>query len=124
MRMFMTPPHLMCRKHLLGNHVESHMILGHLQRGRQVAKFVAHNCLEPLALEVWHDAVAAEMLARGYRHATPLRADLHALTEHLPEAHRLATVDVPASLADLCARCPECRARVEAREAEQRKVAA
>lgn len=34
MRMWMLPPETMCRKHLLGEHVELHMLLGSLRRGK------------------------------------------------------------------------------------------
>lgn len=34
MRMWVVNPKILCRKHLLGEHVELHMATGHLQRGR------------------------------------------------------------------------------------------
>ena len=36
MRMWMLPPECMCRKHLLGEHVELHMLLGSMRRGKSI----------------------------------------------------------------------------------------
>lgn len=36
MRMWMLPTAGMCRKHLLGEHVELHMLLGSLRRGKNI----------------------------------------------------------------------------------------
>lgn len=41
MRMWMLPPETMCRKHLLGEHVELHMLLGTMKRGRRIDGFLA-----------------------------------------------------------------------------------
>jgi hypothetical protein len=40
MRMWMVWPELMCRKHLLGEHVEIHMLLGALNKGHRVQGFI------------------------------------------------------------------------------------
>ena len=36
MRMWLVPPSHMCRKHLLGEHVELHMLLGTLKKGKSI----------------------------------------------------------------------------------------
>lgn len=36
MRMWMVPPELMCRQHLLGEHVELHMFVGAINKGTSV----------------------------------------------------------------------------------------
>ena len=41
MRMWMLPTAGMCRKHLLGEHVELHMLLGSLRRGKNIEGFLA-----------------------------------------------------------------------------------
>lgn len=104
--MWMVDPAIMCRKHLLGEHVELHMLSGHLARGRMVAGYVANNCVEPAAIAARHKALAAELERRGYRHASPLQQPS---IKHLSDTQRKTAVNVKASLADLQARCAACR---------------
>ena len=40
MRMWMLPPKGLCRKHLLGEHVELHMLLGSMRRGKNIDGFL------------------------------------------------------------------------------------
>ena len=106
MRMWMVDPAAMCRKHLLGEHVEIHMLAGSLSRGRSVAGHLVKGQLEPAAMGRRHRALAAEMTRRGYRHASPLTVP--------PCAVVLGKfrVDAARSRKDLAARCGECRARM------------
>jgi hypothetical protein len=97
----------MCRQHLLGEHVEAHMILGSLKRQKSIAGFVAKNCIEPARLQARHDELAAEMARRGMNHKSPLLVTTE--LEYLPAAHREARVDVDSALADLYSRCPRCK---------------
>lgn len=110
MRMWMTPPQMMCRKHLLGEHVELHMFVSTLRLGKQVGGYVEHNCIEPLAIERRHKALVEEMKRRGYNHASPL-ADV--VLNHLPDNHLFAVVDRKKSLDDLVGRCVKCRELLE-----------
>jgi Pyrimidine dimer DNA glycosylase len=106
-RMWMIDPTTMCRRHLLGEHVELHMLTGHLRRGRMVGGYVARNCIEPLAISRRHKAIAAEMVRRGYSHNSRL---LQPATGHLPEWQRRARVDTLAAWRDLAGRCQACKA--------------
>lgn len=115
MRMWMIPPALLCRKHLLGEHNELHMLAGSLLRGKSLEGFIRNGLLEPACLVPRHDALAGEMRARGFRHQSPL-PDASALHEALTAYHphvRNATVNVEESLHELQRRCPECRQRIE-----------
>ena len=103
MRMWMVDPSVMCRKHLLGEHVEIHMMAGHLQLGRKVDGYVRENCVQPRSIAVRHTALAEEMQRRGYKHVSPLRQPKIAAHQH-PEAQ----VDRQAALAELVHRCAEC----------------
>ena len=108
MRMWMVPVQYMCRKHLLGEHVEHHMLVGSINKGLSMAGFVANNLLEPRSILTRHYELACEMERRGYKHKSPLmEVDLSGL----PAEHALATVDVESSLLDLISRCPDCKAR-------------
>ena len=106
--MWMVDPKILCRKHLLGEHVELHMCAAHLKLRRCIDGWVDGNCLEPASIGIRHTALAEEMVRRGYKHASPL-------TQPVIAAHQRpwATVDKPAALAELKRRCPECAGRMK-----------
>lgn len=107
MRMWMVPPHTMCDQHLLGEHVEIHMLAGTLSRHRSIDGFIAKGLLEPASMSARHDAIACEMTKRGFRHKSPLSTvDLG----YLPQLAREARVDVATSAEALARRCERCRA--------------
>jgi hypothetical protein len=106
MRMWMVDPAIMCRQHLLGEHVELHMMAAHLRLGRRTDKFVANNCTQPRSIKARHCALAAEMTRRGYHHASPL--DQPPVAAH---QHPTARVDVALALQDLLGRCSACSER-------------
>ena len=100
MRMWMVPPRKMCRKHLLGEHVEIHMAVASLRLGKSVAGFLEKGLLDLGKLRSRHNELVAEMLRRGYRHASPLG----------PVPRRKGgKVDRQANARELARRCPACR---------------
>jgi len=102
MRDWKLPPKLMCRKHLLGNHVELHMAIGSIKAGRSLAGHIARGQLEVHNIVRHHDRIAKEMLRRGYQHRSRMG---------LAEAKLLwreGKIDPDKSLRDIVARCPEC----------------
>lgn len=106
MRMWMVHPETMCRKHLLGEHVELHMLVGTINKGISVEGFLTKNLLEPESLYDRHAALAAEMNRRGYAHNSPLLP-----VETLDRVSNWKVkIDRPAALAELHRRCPECLA--------------
>lgn len=109
-RMWMVDPAKMCDQHLLGEHVECHMLAGTLARQRSIDGFVVKRLLEPCSLAERHEQLAEEMGARGFRHASPL-PDVD--VGYLPADARECRVDVEAAHADLVARCEACRERSE-----------
>ena len=104
MRMWMVPPEVMCRKHLLGEHVEIHMLAGSLRRGRSIEGHLAAGQLEPASIRRRHAALALEMRRRGFKHQSPLPL-VHG---KVPRGR----VNVAMSVKDLKKRCPDCRARL------------
>lgn len=108
MRMWMVDPELLCDQHLLGEHVECHMLAGTLTRCRSIDGFIAKGLLEPASLAERHSRLAEEMTARGFAHRSPLPdVDL----DYLPAKARDCRVDVERSLEDLVERCEACRQR-------------
>ena len=110
MRMWMIAPHVLCRKHLLGEHNEIHkhrhnFVKGHKMHGR-LNPIVQ---VEPSAMESRHDELAAEMTRRGYNHKSPFtQPDLYNYSDDV----KLAKVNRAISFVDLVKRCPECKKRI------------
>jgi hypothetical protein len=105
MRMWMVNPKRMCRKHLLGEHVELHMLWGSLRKQRSIQGFLDAGLLQPQDAKQRHDALVREMKARGYKHSSPPpRVSL--------KANQHGTVDTQTSEEELRARCEECKARL------------
>lgn len=100
MRMWMVSPDKMCRKHLLGEHVELHMLVGSLNRNKSIQGFLDKGLLEPQNIQQRHDVLVQEMKNRGYKHNSPL-PDFH--TDIVGE------VSVEKSESDLKERCEVCR---------------
>ena len=111
MRMWMLPPETMCRKHLLGEHVELHMLLGSLRRGKNIDGFLAGKLVDPRRMFRRHEELVLEMERRGYRHASPLdEAECETLARRYG---RTGTgIDAGANAAELARRCPECAKRL------------
>jgi hypothetical protein len=104
MRMWMIPPALLCRKHLLGCHVECHMLAGAILKGRSIAGHLERGQVEPQCLEEYHNALANEMVRRGYRHCSPLNMIATGICGY---------VDTQKSIDDLRTRCADCRERID-----------
>lgn len=108
MRMWMVDPRHLCCQHLLGEHSEIHKHRHVFVRHYSVAG--RRGQIEPVSMAVRHNALAAEMLRRGYKHESPYSQPSIA---HLPPEDRGGKVDVQKSLDDLCRRCSECRTRIQ-----------
>lgn len=72
MRMWMVDPKVMCRQHLLGEHVETHMFVGTILKGKKLTGYLNNRLLETHNLRERHDELAAEMVRRGMNHKSPL----------------------------------------------------
>jgi len=108
MRLWMVKPSILCRKHLLGEHLESHMFVGAITKGKSITGFIEKGLVEVHNIVSRHDELAEEMLTRGYRHQSPL-------TLSLPLHTQIGEVDSDNSMKELASRCPDCRERIERR---------
>lgn len=108
MRMWMVDPHVLCRKHLLGEHVELHMLVGSIRKGISLGGYVKNGLVDTRQITTRHDSLSVEILRRGMRHNSPL-----------PEFTdpKVGLVDAQVSLSELKARCAECAVRIK--EVEQ-----
>ncbi|MGH9521359.1 MAG: pyrimidine dimer DNA glycosylase/endonuclease V [Terriglobales bacterium] len=98
--MWMVNPRLMCRKHLLGEHVELHMLAGSLRRGTGMRGFIENKLIELHSMRRRHTELVREMERRGFRHASPL--------VRVPN-RRGGRVNRTANLMELARRCADCR---------------
>jgi hypothetical protein len=104
MRMWMVTPRIMCRQHLLGEHVEIHMFIGTINRGKQVKGYLEKGLLEVHSLYSRHEELVEEMKRRGYNHHSKVE-------EKWKTAQKLGTVDRKKSLEELLNRCTRCKRR-------------
>ena len=108
MRQWLVDPELLCRKHLLGEHVEHHMFVGSIWRGKSVKGYLRDGLLEPKTLQDRHAELVNEMISRGYNHKSPL---LKIDVSHLPDGK----IDINRNIEDLRSRCDECAKRINQR---------
>lgn len=109
MRQWMVDPKIMCRKHLLGEHVEHHMFVGTINKGISIAGYLRDNLLEPASLHDRHAELVLEMERRGYNHKSPMPDDITVKPEEA-----FVTIDKESALKELLRRCPECAVRYAA----------
>lgn len=107
MRMWMVDPRILCSKHLLGEHVETHMFAGSIRKGLSMQGYIDAGLLEVRSLFARHEALVKEMKRRGMVHSSPLFFDPRS-----EEARRWkgSRVDREASLEELLRRCKRCEA--------------
>lgn len=72
MRMWCVDVKKMCRKHLLGEHVETHMMVGTLKRGISINGYINDGLYQMDKIRERHDEIVSEMERRGYNHQSPL----------------------------------------------------
>lgn len=104
MRMWMVNPKVMCRQHLLGEHVEIHMFIGTINLQKKVDGYLEKGLLEIHNLYTRHKELVEEMKRRGYNH----RSDVD---EKWKYAKRLGEIDKIKNLKALSNRCSRCRSR-------------
>ena len=111
MRMWLCDPKIMCRKHLLGEHLEIHMFLGALKQGKKIDGYLRNNLFQPTYLLLRHEELKDEMINRGYNHNSHMRIHECECIFGLPDEKRHWKIDKTKALRDLLDRCPECRQR-------------
>jgi len=111
MRQWLINPRHMCRQHLLGEHVEIHMMYGTMKQHKNVGGYIENNLLEPSSLRWRHDELVEEMQARGYNHKSPL-GDMGEIYVFYNDIWS-KTINRKAAFLELMSRCGECRRRME-----------
>lgn len=102
----MIDPRKMCNKHLLGEHVETHMFAGTLRLKKSLQGYIEKGLFEYKSLLSRHAALAAELERRNFQHHSPLEMNWDPLVSPgIEQSH----VDPVKSENDLMARCEMCR---------------
>jgi hypothetical protein len=105
MRMWRVAPDLMCRNHLLGEHLELHTFASRLCTGKNVDGYIRNGLLEPARLFARHEQLVAEMDRRGLRHHTPM-------TEIERPELPVGKIDLADNIRELARRCDGCLQRI------------
>ena len=96
-------PKAMCKNHLLGEHLELHMLAGCLRKGKNINGYIEGGLVDPAILITRHDELVSEMKRRGYNHFSPI--------EGLPQNLVNGQIDREANRLELANRCSKCRER-------------
>jgi hypothetical protein len=101
--MWKVDPKVLCAQHLLGEHVEMHMFVGTIIKGKNISGFIDRGLVEVHNITRRHEHLADEMKKRGFNHKSPLP---------IFTAMRGGKIDVKNNLTELARRCPACRERI------------
>ena len=104
MRMWMVNPRIMCRQHLLGEHVEIHMFIGTINRGKSVKGYLEKGLLEVHNLYNRHEELVKEMSRRGYSHNSEVK-------EKWKFVEKVGIINKEKNLSELVNRCSKCKRR-------------
>lgn len=103
MRQWNVDPKLLCRKHLLGEHVENHMFMGCIKKGTSLKGYIEKGLVEIHNIKNRHDELVNEMIRRGYNHKTPIEDLL---------CEKIGFVNSEENKKELERRCEFCRNRI------------
>lgn len=104
MRMWMVNPRIMCRQHLLGEHVEIHMFIGTINRGKSVKGYLEKGLLEVHNLYNRHEELVKEMKQRKYNHYSEIN-------KKWKFVEKVGIIDKEKNLNELISRCSKCEKR-------------
>ena len=102
MRMWTVNPRIMCRHDLLGEHVEVHMFIWSINRGKSIKGYLDNGLLEVHNLFSRHTNLVAEMKRRGYNHCSDVN-------KKWKFAEKKGAIDREKSLKELINRCSICK---------------
>jgi len=105
MRQWNVDPKLLCKKHLLGEHVECHMFAGTIKKGISIDGYLLNKLVDIGTIKIRHDILVEEMKKRGMNHKSELTK--------FNEGKEMKTVDSKENLKELCKRCKDCKRRIE-----------
>jgi hypothetical protein len=102
--MWMVNPRILCSQHLLGEHVEIHMFIGTINRGKLVEGYLEKGLLEVHNLYNRHQEIVKEMERRGYNHNSEV-------DKNWKFVEKSGLIDKQKNLGELVSRCSKCKRR-------------
>jgi hypothetical protein len=102
MRMWMVNPKIMCNQHLLGEHVELHMLVGNIKHGKSIDGFLS-GLVYPSLVVQRHEDVAKEMVHRGMNHKSPIDCPGEITSSRIAQP-----ISEISNLKELARRCNQC----------------
>ena len=100
----MVNPRIMCRQHLLGEHVEIHMFIGTINQGKSVKGYLEKGLLEIHNLYNRHEELVKEMKLRGYNHNSEV-------SKKWKSVEKVGNIEKQKNLEELLCRCSRCKRR-------------
>ena len=100
MRMWNINPKYMCRKHLLGEHVEMHMLAGCINKNKSIKGYIDTGLVDTSNINNRHEELSMEIINRGYNHKSPL--------PHI-DIRSTGNICIDNNIIDLSSRCKDCR---------------
>jgi len=100
MRMWNVNVKEMCNQHLLGEHVETHMIVGCLNKKKSIKGYLEKGLIEVHNIGKRHNKLAKEISSRGFQHKS-----------HLPnyKIEKLGKINSKENELELARRCKKCK---------------
>ena len=95
----------MCRQHLLGEHVEIHMFIGTINRGKSVKGYLENGLLEVHNLYNRHEELVEEIIRRKYNHYSEVK-------KKWKSAEKVGIINKEKNLKELISRCSKCKSRL------------
>jgi hypothetical protein len=113
MRMWKVYPGVMCRNHLLGEHLEMHMFASAIKNGKRIDGYIRNGLVEIHNIVNRHNLLVREMNNRGWNHKTPM-TNIDLLTNNNQYRYKntiikKGSINSFKSYNDLAKRCKECK---------------
>lgn len=106
MRMWMVNPKFLCDKHLLGEHVELHMLVGCINKNKNLNGYMREGLVALHSIKSRHLELVEEMKSRGFTHVS-------VLDKFWLQPTFMGLVNSELNLEVLKKRCKLCKMRIE-----------
>lgn len=110
MRMWNVNPRLMCRQHLLGEHLEMHMFIGCITKNKNIDGYINNGFVETDNIINRHEELVVEMTRRSFNHKSLITEEQkYIIDDYNNTISFKGKIDVNNNIKDLCGRCIVCR---------------
>lgn len=102
----MVNPKKMCNQHILGEHVELHMFVGSINKGKSIKGYIKNKLIQPKDIKSRHEQLVKEMIKRGFKHKSKLPKIKLSLID---KRDRNTKINIKENVKTLMKRCKNCR---------------